>query len=243
MTPAITVEVCVDDASGLAAAIAGGAHRIELCSALAIGGLTPSVGFMRLAAKSPIPVYAMMRPRAGSFVYGPDEIDLIRRDIDAAAEVGLAGVVLGVSAPSDALDAETCAALAAHARKAGLAATLHRAIDLAPDPVAAVDIALEAGFERILTSGGRRTAPAGAETIAKMVERAGDRISIMASSGVKAENAVDLIRRTGVSEVHGSCSGPPAERNLRLVELGFSNPSARVTVVADVAALVAAVKV
>ena len=76
-----------------------------------------------------------------------------------------------------------------------------------------------------------------------MVERAGNRIAVMAGSGVKAENAVDLIRRTGVREVHGSCSGPPVERNLRLVELGFSNPSAaRVTVAADVAALVAAVR-
>ena len=241
--PPITVEVCVDDAAGLAAAIAGGARRIELCSALAIGGLTPSLGFMRLAAGALIPVYAMMRPRAGSFVYSAEELDLIRRDIDAAAESGLAGVVLGVSAASDALDAETCAALTAHARKAGLSATLHRAIDLTPDPTAAVDIAIEAGFERILTSGGRRTAAAGADTIAAMVERAGGRISIMAGSGVKAENAVDLIRRTGVSEVHSSCNGPPAERNLRLVELGFSNPSARVTVTADVAALVAAVKV
>jgi copper homeostasis protein len=243
LTPPITVEVCVDDAAGLAAAIAGGAHRIELCSALAIGGLTPSLGFMRLAAGSPIPVYAMMRPRAGSFVYSAEELDLIRRDIEAAAGAGLAGVVLGVSAPSGALDAETCAALVAHARGAGLAATLHRAIDLTPNPVAAVDTAVEAGFERILTSGGRRTAPVGADTIATMVERAGGRISIMAGSGVKAENAVDLIRRTGVREVHGSCSGPPAERNLRLVELGFSNPSARVTVAADVAALVAAVRV
>ncbi len=241
--PPITVEVCVDDAAGLAAAIAGGANRIELCSALAIGGLTPSLGFMRLAAGALIPVYAMMRPRAGSFVYSAEELDLIRRDTEAAAEAGLAGVVLGVSAASDALDVETCAALVAHARKAGLGVTLHRAIDLTPDPVAAVDIAVDTGFERILTSGGRRTAPAGAETIAAMVERASGRISIMAGSGVKAENAVDLIRRTGVSEVHGSCSGPPTERNLRLVELGFSNPSARVTVVADVAALVAAVKV
>ncbi|HEY3815103.1 MAG TPA: copper homeostasis protein CutC [Caulobacteraceae bacterium] len=239
--PAITVEVCVDDASGLAAAIAGGAHRIELCSALAIGGLTPSAGFMQLAAKSPIPVFAMIRPRAGSFVYSAEELDVMRADIDAAAQAGLAGVVLGVSAASDALDAQTSAALVAHARKAGLPATLHRAIDLTPDPVAAVDAAVDAGFERILTSGGRRNAPAGADTIAAMVQRAGERLSIMAGAGVRADNAADLVRHTGVREVHGSCNGAPTERNLRLVELGFSNPSARVTVAEEVAALVAAV--
>ncbi|HWE45080.1 MAG TPA: copper homeostasis protein CutC [Caulobacteraceae bacterium] len=238
----ITVEVCVEDAAGLAAAVAGGAHRIELCSALAVGGLTPSVGFMRLAGTCPVPVYAMMRPRAGAFVYSADEIDQIKRDMDAAAQAGLKGVVLGVSAPSNALNVDACAALAAYARTAGLAATLHRAIDLAPDLLAAVDVAIEAGFERILTSGGRRSAPAGADAIAAMVERAGDRISIMAGSGVKADNAAALIAQTGVCEVHSSCSGPPPERNLRLVELGFANPSARVTVAEEVAALVAAVR-
>ena len=126
------------------------------------------------------------------------------------------------------------------AAQAWLKTTLHRAIDLAPDPVEAVDVAVDAGFERILTSGGARTARAGADTIAAMVARAGDRVSIMAGAGVKAENAPELIRRTGVREVHGSCGAPPSERNLRLVELGFSNPSARVTVAEDVAALVAA---
>ena len=114
---------------------------------------------MRLAAgSSDLLVYAMMRPRAGSFVYGAEELDVIRRDIDAAAEAGLAGVVLGVSAPSDALDGETCAALVAHARGAGLAATLHRAIDLTPDPVAAVDTADRGGVRAHPDlSGGRRT--------------------------------------------------------------------------------------
>ncbi len=237
---AITVEVCVDDATGLAAAIAGGAHRVELCSALAVGGLTPSPGFMRLAANSPIPVYAMMRPRAGTFVYGADEIDLIRGDIDAAAGAGLPGVVLGASTASGALDAETCAALVTHAHGAGLAVTLHRAIDLTPDPVAAVDAAVEAGFERILTSGGARTATEGAEFIAAMVTRAAGRISIMAGSGVNAGNVAELVRRTGVREVHGSCSRPAAKADARVLALGFADPHARVTVAAEVAAFVAA---
>jgi len=239
---AITVEVCVGDGVGLAAAIAGGAQRIELCSALSVGGLTPSAGLMRLAQASPVPVFPMLRPRAGSFVYDADELDLIRRDIDATAEAGLQGVVVGASRPSGELDVKGCTALISHARGLGLAVTLHRAVDLTPDPVEAVDIAVELGAERILTSGGARTAPAGADTIAAMVERAAGRLSIMAGSGVSAANAAELVRRTGVREVHGSCSRPVVEHDPRLVELGFSDPQRRGTVTADVAALVAAVE-
>jgi copper homeostasis protein len=239
---AITVEVCVGDGVGLAAAIAGGAHRIELCSALSVGGLTPSAGLMRLAQASPVPVFAMLRPRAGAFVYDADELDLIRRDIDAVAEAGLQGVVVGASKPSGELDARGCEALISHARALGLAVTLHRAVDLTPDPVEAVDIAVELGAERILTSGGARTAPEGADTLAAMVARAAGRLSIMAGSGVSAANAAELVRRTGVREVHGSCSRPVVENDPRLMELGFSDPKRRGTVAADVAALVAAVE-
>jgi copper homeostasis protein len=241
MPPEITVEVCVEDLTGLAAAIKGGADRIELCSALAVGGLSPSVGLMRAAAVSPIPVYPMLRPRAGAFVYGPEELDLIRRDIDEVAEAGLPGIVLGASKPSGELDVEGCAALIGHARQRGLAVTLHRAVDLTPDPVAAVELAVDLGAERILTSGGARTAPEGAEVIAAMVARAAGRISIMAGSGVSAANAAELVRLTGVREVHGSFSRPVAETNPRLVELGFSDPKQRGTVAEDVAAVVAAV--
>ena len=239
--PAITVEVCVGDGVGLAAAIAGGAQRIELCSTLSVGGLTPSAGLMRLAQASPVPVFPMLRPRAGSFVYDADELDLIRRDIDAVADAGLQGVVVGASKPSGELDETGCATLISHARGLGLAVTLHRAVDLTPDPVAAVDMAAELGAERILTSGGARTAPEGAEVIAAMVERAAGRLSIMAGSGVSAANAAELVRRTGVREVHGSCSRPIVEEDPKLIELGFSDSKRRGTVAAEVAALIAAV--
>lgn len=238
----ITVEVCVGDGVGLAAAIAGGAHRIELCSALSVGGLTPSAGLLRLAHASPVPVYPMLRPRAGSFVYDADELDLIRRDIDAVADAGLQGVVVGASKPSGELDVKGCETLISHAVDRRLGVTLHRAVDLTPDPVEAVDIAIALGAERILTSGGARTAPEGADTIAAMVERAAGRLSIMAGSGVSAANAAELVRRTGVGEVHGSCSRPVEEPDPTLVELGFSDPKRRGTVAADVAALVAAVQ-
>jgi copper homeostasis protein len=238
----IAVEICVGDVAGLNAAVAGGADRIELCSALSVGGLTPSVGFMRVAAASPIPAFPMIRPRAGSFVYDEAELDVIRRDIDAVAWAGLKGVVLGASTPSGALDVKGCEALISHARGYGLAVTLHRAVDLTPDPVEAVDIAIALGAARILTSGGAKTAPEGAERIAAMAARAAGRCSIMAGSGVKAGNAADLVRRTGVREVHGSCSGPVAPEGARLIELGFSDPAQRGTVETEVAALVEAVR-
>lgn len=213
------LEVCVDSARGLSAARRGGADRIELCSALALDGLTPSVGLMRRAAGLDRPVYAMIRPREGDFVFADEDVDIMLRDIDAARGAGLAGVVLGASLPSGELDATVLERLSRHAE--GMGRTLHRAIDLVPDPIAALDLAVELNFERVLTSGGAARAEAGAERIARMVEHAGDRVSIMAGSGVIPANAADLVRRTGVREIHGSCSAPPeAPDNLPTLRSG-----------------------
>eukprot|EP01036_Dinobryon_divergens_P055490 gene55490-74084_t len=98
------LEICVDDAEGLAAAIKGGADRIELCSSLGSGGLTPSFGFMQLAARAPIPVNALIRPRVGDFVFGDEDIDIMIADIEAARAAGLAGVVIGAAQASGTLD-------------------------------------------------------------------------------------------------------------------------------------------
>ena len=221
----ILLEVCIDSAQGLAAAIEGGADRIELCSALALGGLTPSPGFMAFAALAPIPSYAMIRPRAGNFVFSYEEIDMMRGDIDAARAAGLAGVVLGANLESGALNEAGLWKLKEHA--AGMGATLHRAIDLVPDRLAAIDAAIGLGFERVLSSGGARTAPEGIEALAAMVERAAGRISVMPGSGVNAGNAASLIARLGVSELHGSCSAETAESDAKAVAFGFAPARAR----------------
>ncbi|MGL5010398.1 MAG: copper homeostasis protein CutC, partial [Paracoccaceae bacterium] len=136
----ILIEICVDDAPGLAAAIAGGADRIELCAALALGGLTPSAGFRQHAASAPIPVYPMIRPRPGDFTFTDAEITLMEHDIVTARSLGLAGVVLGASHPDGTLDTNTLARLITAAGPLGL--TLHRAFDLTPDPIAALDTAI-----------------------------------------------------------------------------------------------------
>lgn len=240
MSQRVILEVCVDTPAGLAAAIAGGADRIELCSALALQGLTPAPGLMAIAATAPIPIYPMIRPRNGDFVYGARDLDAMRRDIDAVRGAGLAGVVIGANRASGELDAEALAMLVAHAR--GLGVTLHRAFDLTPDPVAALETAVELGFERILTSGCALSAMAGAGTITALVEQAAGRIAILAGGGVNPSNVAELVARTGVREVHGSCSGPMVDglargHEHRAHELGFVQDGLRDTDKATVAAV------
>ena len=200
----VHLEVCIDDVISLDVCVEGGAHRIELCSALDLGGLTPSPGLMAAAVKSALPARAMIRPRAGDFCFTEAEVAVMLADIAAVRSAGLAGVVLGATDADHELDRSILARLVAAAGNLGK--TLHRAVDLLPDPVAAVDLAIELGFDCILTSGGALTAEAGAAVIASMVERAAGRIDIMAGSGVRPENAAAIHHATGASWLHSSCS-------------------------------------
>ena len=227
MTVRRLLEVCVDSPTGLMAAIAAGADRIELCSALAQSGLMPSAGMMALAARQAVPSYPMIRPHPGEFRYGELDLDVMRGDIDATRAAGLPGVVIGANRPSGELDEDMIGRLVEHARALGLGMTLHRAFDLVPDFEKALEIAVGFGFERILTSGGARTAILGADRIADLVVQADGRIVIMAGCGVNPGNVADLVRRTGVSEVHGSFGGPvfapggDQTPSAGAVELGF----------------------
>lgn len=238
----VLLEVCVDTPAGLAAAIAGGADRIELCAALALQGLTPAPGLMALAAASPIPIYPMIRPRHGDFRYDARDLDAMKRDIDAVRSFGLAGVVIGASRASGELDLDVLAALAEHSQ--GLGLTLHRAIDIVPDQSAALESAVALGFERVLTSGGALTAEAGAERIADLVAQAAGRIGVMAGAGVRPGNLASLVRLTGVREVHGSFGGPApgADPASKLGEMGFVPPELRDTSEAVVREAVAALR-
>lgn len=235
----ILLEVCVDDPAGLNAAVEGGADRIELCSSLSVGGLTPSPGFMAFAAKAPRPSRAMIRPRVGSYVFSEDEIDMMRRDIDGARAAGLAGVVIGANLPSGQLDEKATARLAQQA--AGLELTLHRSVDLMPHPLDAVDIAIGLGFHTILTSGGALKAPDGMEMVAAMVARAGGRLEILGGSGLNPGNVVAFIRKTGIRAVHGSFSAPWPKIDQKLVQFGFIGNDARQTSLATVAQVRAAI--
>jgi len=234
----VLVEICVDSPAGLAAAIAGGADRIELCAALSLGGLTPSPGLIAAAADCPVPVRAMIRPREGDFRFDAGEQRAMLADVRAARSAGLSGVVIGAQAPDGELDVAALKALVAEAE--GLDVTLHRVVDLLDDPVAAVDIALDLGIATILTSGGGRTAIEGARVIRAMRERAFGRVEILAGAGVRAINVGALVVATGVGAVHASCATPVAQADPRTRDFGFASGSERTTDAAAVATLKAA---
>ncbi len=201
----VVVEVCVDDASGVRAARDGGAHRIELTSSLGEGGLTPSRGLLDWASEGNAEDLAVMiRPRRGDFVYDDDDLEVMGRDIDAARNAGAAAVVLGVLRPDGAVDAVRTHALVERARP--LEVTFHRAFDLSRDLREALDVLIEIGVERVLTSGGAASALEGAKTIRDLVGHARDRITILAGGGVRPANARQLVEETGVREIHLSAS-------------------------------------
>ncbi|AWD22307.1 copper homeostasis protein CutC [Fuscovulum blasticum] len=215
----VTVEICVDGSEGLAAAVAGGADRVELCSALPLGGLTPSAGLMCLAGRSGVPAMALIRPRPGDFVFTPSEAAVMEADITAARAAGMAGVVLGAQLPDGRLDQALLARLVKAAE--GLDLTLHRCFDLVPDRAEALETAVELGFRRILTSGGAVRADQALPEIAARIAQAAGRISIMPGSGIGPENAARFVA-IGAQELHGSCSLPGQGGNPRLAALGFA---------------------
>ena len=221
------LEICVDDAAGVDAAVAGGADRIELCSALELGGLTPSAGLLEHALRAGHPIHMMVRPRAGGFVYGEGDVALMVEEIGRAIARGAAGVVVGALLPDGGLDRDALARFRDAARDATI--VLHRAIDLVPDPVAAVREAAALGYDKILSSGGAPTAIDGMATLAAMVAAAGERLSIIAGSGVTPENVTRIIAGTGVREVHGSASRPGPEPDAATLRFGFATGPRRMT--------------
>lgn len=229
----ILLEVCVDDPAGLSEALAGGADRIELCAALGLGGLTPTVGLMQMAAQSGRPCYPMIRPRSGDFVFTATEVKVMCADIRAARAAGLRGVVLGASHPDGHLNEAVLTLLLQEAE--GLDTTLHRCIDLCPDKSAAVATAKALGFRRILTSGGALAAPDGAETLAAMLQAAGADIIIMPGSGVSVET-LPRLSHLPLREIHASCATALPSGGAALA-FGFQSGSEKRTDRAKVAAL------
>lgn len=231
----IILEVCVEDAAGIAAATVGGADRIELCAALALGGLTPSAGLIALAAASPLPAMAMIRPRAGDFVWSAPEQDAMLYEISVVRAAGLAGIVIGASLPDGRLDAAVMSRLVQAAQ--GLDITLHRAIDLTPDPAEALAQCRDLGIRRILTSGGAQTALSGIDRLALMQATAPD-ITMMPGGGVSVDTIAMLSSRLTLTEVHASCSSAmPPPSNPDVAAFGFQPAHAKATDSAAIAAL------
>lgn len=200
----LTYEVCVDSVGGAVAAEQAGAQRVELCSALFEGGLTPSLGTVeRALARAPgVRVHPIVRPRSGDFVYDADEVAVMERDIGLFRAAGVPGVVVGALTPAGEVDVATLERLIAAAD--GGSVTFHRAFDLAADPFAALDALVSCGVDRVLTSGQEGSALEGAPLIAGLVAAAGGRIAVMAGAGITARNVARIVRQTGVLEVHFS---------------------------------------
>ncbi|MGV6989685.1 copper homeostasis protein CutC [Testudinibacter sp. P80/BLE/0925] len=200
------IEVCVDNIESLHTAQKCGASRIELCGALALGGITPNYGLIESAvAAAQIPLYLMIRPRAGDFLFSAEEVKIMQADIRLAQQCGLQGVVIGALTDKAEIDIATCRRLLDAAD--GLGVTFHRAFDLCRDPQTALEQIIELGCERLLTSGQQQSAVQGAALIRQLVRQADDRISIMPGAGVNASNAWQILQITGAQELHLSAGG------------------------------------
>jgi len=205
----VTIEAAVDSLEAALAAEAAGAGRLELCGDLDIGGITPPLALQRQAQRQVrIPRFVMVRPRGGSFVHTPAEVESLLTDITRARELGASGIVTGVLDDRGAIDVAVMRRLIAAARP--LPVTFHKAFDTLADPPGALEVLCGLGVDRVLTSGGAPTASAGAGTIAALVRQAAGRIVIVAGGGVNGESAGSLVARTGVDEIHARCEADGA---------------------------------
>jgi copper homeostasis protein len=196
------VEAAVETLESALAAERAGADRIELCDNLKEGGTTPGAGLIAdVIERTRLPVFVLIRPRAGGFVYSESEFEVMIRDIELTRTMGIAGVVTGALAPDGRVDVKLTRTLIK--ASGGLPVTFHRAIDSAVNLPAALDDAIEAGVSRVLTSGGGPTAPEGVDVIAALVQQARERISVIAGGGIREHNVREVIALTGVHEVHG----------------------------------------
>jgi copper homeostasis protein len=205
------LEIAANSLASALAAQDGGADRIELCSALEIGGLTPSYAQIAVARdRIRIPIYVLIRPRAGDFIYNDLEFETIQRDIEACVSLGCDGVVIGALDFDDNVDVGHCRQLIAAAGNVGV--TFHRAFDLCRDPHQALDDIVALGCERVLTSGGKPTAREGAPLIRTLVAQAGGRISVMPGAGIDATTIAAVRELTGAHEFHASAKRQMASR-------------------------------
>ena len=199
------LEICAGDIDSVQAAARGGAQRVELCSALALGGLTPSLGFINEAVKvDGMRVHVLIRPREGDFVYTPAEVTVMLSDIDAAARAGAHGVVIGALRPDGSIDLDSCQAMVNRAKAHGLSVTFHRAFDRVAEPLTALNQIIALGCDYLLTSGCAPSAWEGVEMLRQLHTEAANRITIIAAAGVNSANAAEILHSTGCTQIHAS---------------------------------------
>ena len=199
--PPFKIEICVEGIDGLVAAQTAGADRAELCASLLEGGLTPSLGVVRESLRvGTIPFHVIIRPRGGDFLYSELEFSSMVEDIKAMRGLGVAGVVVGCLTPDGRIDIERTRTLVEAARP--MTVTCHRAFDMTADYRAAIEALVEAGVDRVLTSGQRDTAIEGAGILCDTMNVAAGRIVVMACGALDADNIAQVRSTTGVDEMH-----------------------------------------
>jgi len=220
----IELEICIDSVEAAVAAEMGGAQRVELCSALIEGGLTPSMGMIRVVrSRIGIGLFVMIRPRGGDFIYSDEELGAMREDIAQAKLSGADGVVFGLLKPSGEVDVERTRELVELARP--LKVTFHRAFDMALDMETALEDIVRTGADRVLTSGGESTGVLGSGMIARMVERSAGRIGIMTCGELCADNVQQVARATGATQFHAALrTAVPSPAIYRKADLSMGEP-------------------
>jgi copper homeostasis protein len=201
----VLLEICCGSIDDAIAAEKGGADRVELCSALFVGGLTPSVGTIQEAKRRlKIPIMVMVRPRGGGFAYSEAELASMERDTEAAVENGAEGVVFGILQSCGRIDMPRCRRIRQLIGKRQ--AVFHRAFDVTPDPFEALEQLVDLGITRVLTSGQKDSVPEGVGLIKELTERAGDRIEILPGGGIQVWNVKEMVERIGCRQVHLTAS-------------------------------------
>lgn len=196
----ILLEICCGSADDVLAAKAAGADRVELNSSMFLGGITPSIGEVRVARQTGLPIMAMVRPRSGGFCYTDAEFQTMLYDVDALLEAGADGIVFGILTPDGQVDLERCKIL--RDRIGAHTAVFHRAFDVVPDWRSSMDQLVDLGIDRILTSGQCPSVRDGSKTVAEMIAYADDRLEILPGAGITLQNVHDVIRETGTKQIH-----------------------------------------
>jgi copper homeostasis protein len=212
MSPSILLEIAIATVEDALAAQEGGADRLELNAALALGGLTPSLGtLIEVKQAAALPVLVMIRPRPGGFCYSNADFRTMRRDIDLSIEHGADGLVFGLLNEDGSLDVPRCRELIHHAGDKEI--VFHRAFDVTPDPFAALEQLIDLGVRRVLTSGQEASAYNGAATLAALIQRAAGRIEVLPAAGINRFTVADVVARTGCTQVHASLRGRRADHS------------------------------
>lgn len=219
MSESVTLEICADSVESALAAQSGGAHRVELCSNLLEGGVTPSAGLIStVRRKLTIDLFVMIRPRGGDFCYTPEEFETMEKDVLMAKQLGANGIVFGILQENGDVEISGTRCLVEMARP--LQTTFHRAFDMSRDLSKSLDDVIEAGAHRVLTSGGQQKAEDGITVIAQLVRHADERIALMVGGGITRSNVHHILEATGAHEIHASMrvrvSSPMLHRNERI---------------------------